>query len=236
MFFVISSIQIYRKFTEVTVLNTDIRASANENTAVKKEFAPFFSDKKLGDAAEAALLLKGYGINPDSSIIICDEDSAVLSGTQSADGMIVLYRSLGYTDSDTHADLAKRLGSRYAALLCPYRLDELYAVAEYSLSPDTASSDGNRSDGIITDGLTLTYRGESVTLTEREYKLFEYLLSRRGTFVSSDELNKNVWDSPPDRGTNIAQVYISYLRKKLRPIFGDGVIISVRGKGYILSV
>lgn len=219
-------------------MRPDIRTSGNENISAKNEFAAFFHDRKLGDAVEAALLLKGYKINPDCSIIICDEDSIMSSDSVSVSGMIVLYRSRGYTDSDAHADFTKRFGKRYTALVCPYLLDELYNAAEHILSPGTSGNTDTitEDNGITADGLTVTYRGESVTLTEREYKLFEYLFSRRGTLVTRDELNAGVWDTSPERGTNVADVYISYLRKKLRPIFGDGVIISVRGKGYILSL
>ena len=81
------------------------------------------------------------------------------------------------------------------------------------------------------DGETVTRGGKSVRLTPREAACFRILYGRRGETVSRAELS-----GPAGSRSNLADVYIGYLRKKLRPLFGDGVILSVRGKGYSLRL
>ncbi len=74
----------------------------------------------------------------------------------------------------------------------------------------------------------------SVTLTAKEAEIFELLLASRGTPVSRDTLN----EAFPDKNgkSNAVDVYISYLRRKLSRIFGEGVLTSVRGFGYVLKI
>ncbi len=84
------------------------------------------------------------------------------------------------------------------------------------------------------ESLTVTFGSLSVCLTEREGKLFEFLWNRRGECVSRADIRKGVWGSEGD--TNVTDVYVTYLRRKLAPLFGDGAIRSVRGRGYILDI
>lgn len=77
-------------------------------------------------------------------------------------------------------------------------------------------------------------RGEkSVTLTHKESELFAYLLAHRRRPVSRESLREALWRD--SEGTNAPDVYISYLRRKLRVLFGDGVITNERGVGYVLK-
>jgi DNA-binding response OmpR family regulator len=81
------------------------------------------------------------------------------------------------------------------------------------------------------------YAGSSVSLTEREYRLLEYLMQRRGVCSSRQELLQEVWHGAPDTTTNIVDVYVNYLRKKLAMVDGgrqDSVVETVRGSGYRL--
>lgn len=81
---------------------------------------------------------------------------------------------------------------------------------------------------------TVTLGRNSACLTEREGKLFELLWNRRGECISRDEICETVWEKSAD--TNVCDVYISYLRRKLKPVLGDGAIRAVRGVGYILDL
>lgn len=81
------------------------------------------------------------------------------------------------------------------------------------------------------DGETVSRGEKSVRLTPREAACFRILYRRRGETVSREELS-----GPAGSRSNLADVYVGYLRKKLRPLFGDGVILSVRGKGYSLRL
>lgn len=83
--------------------------------------------------------------------------------------------------------------------------------------------------------------GSEVDLTETEFALLESLLQRRGERVCSRlELLREVWRAPEGMGTNIVEVYINYLRRKLGQKRLDGlglqcVIRTVRGEGYVLA-
>jgi DNA-binding response OmpR family regulator len=74
-----------------------------------------------------------------------------------------------------------------------------------------------------------------VELTIRECELLEYLIRRVDQVVSRDELARDVWDDPAAVQTNIIDVFINYLRKKLDKVGSPGVIQTVRGVGYQLQ-
>jgi DNA-binding response OmpR family regulator len=83
----------------------------------------------------------------------------------------------------------------------------------------------------------VTRNGANVELTVKEFNLLEFLMLRRGRCCSRTELLQEVWHISPDAGTNVVDVYINYLRKKLgaanREIdAGYSVIETVRGEGY----
>jgi DNA-binding response OmpR family regulator len=93
-------------------------------------------------------------------------------------------------------------------------------------------------------GRRATQAGRELDLTATEFLLLESLLRRRGEQVCSrTELLREVWQMPAEAGTNIVEVYINYLRKKLgrKPgcggtmrTSGDSAIRTVRGEGYVL--
>jgi DNA-binding response OmpR family regulator len=83
----------------------------------------------------------------------------------------------------------------------------------------------------------VTRSGRVVDLTVKEFSLLEFLLLRRGRCCSRSELLREVWQMSPDAGTNVVDVYVNYLRKKLGAASPDGgvdgsVIETVRGEGY----
>jgi DNA-binding response OmpR family regulator len=83
--------------------------------------------------------------------------------------------------------------------------------------------------------------GRLVELTVKEFALLEFLLMRRGRCCSRSELLREVWQMSPDAGTNVVDVYVNYLRKKLGAACvgecaGDTVIETVRGEGYRMSI
>jgi DNA-binding response OmpR family regulator len=88
----------------------------------------------------------------------------------------------------------------------------------------------------------VTRDGTQVDLTVKEFALLEFLLQRRGKCCSRAELLREVWQMAPDTGTNVVDVYINYLRRKLaaaHPLdkLGGGapeLIETVRGAGYML--
>jgi DNA-binding response OmpR family regulator len=75
---------------------------------------------------------------------------------------------------------------------------------------------------------------EEVVLTAREFGLLAYLMHRPGELVAKSELLDHVWDPATDRDTNIVEVYVGYLRRKLDRPGRPSVIETVRGAGYRL--
>lgn len=80
----------------------------------------------------------------------------------------------------------------------------------------------------------LSFEGAQAELTQRECKLMEYLMGNVGRVVDRDELAGNVWDDPQAGLTNVIDVYVNYLRKKLERIKAPPMIRTVRGVGYEL--
>ena len=81
--------------------------------------------------------------------------------------------------------------------------------------------------------------GRTVELTVKEFTLLEFLMQRRGRCCKRSELLREVWQMSPDAGTNVVDVYINYLRRKLGAA-EDGdrteqVIETVRGEGYRMA-
>jgi DNA-binding response OmpR family regulator len=76
--------------------------------------------------------------------------------------------------------------------------------------------------------------GEPVSLTNKEFALLEQLLLNRGQCVSRVDLLETVWKVEPAQTTNIVDVYVNYVRRKLKDPAPGRLIRTVRGKGYMV--
>ena len=76
---------------------------------------------------------------------------------------------------------------------------------------------------------------QQIELTAKEFKLLEYLLKNKNRVVSRTEILENVWEINFDLGTNVIDVYINYLRKKIETRFDSKIIKTVIGMGYIIK-
>ncbi len=80
------------------------------------------------------------------------------------------------------------------------------------------------------------FRGESAVLTDQEFRLFRLLVQSKGTPVSRENALYAFYNEKrSDKKSNIVDVYIRFLREKLEAVFGIPMIVTVRGKGYMLS-
>ena len=77
--------------------------------------------------------------------------------------------------------------------------------------------------------------GVPVALTAREFAVLEYLARHAGEAVTRASLLDHVWDENFEGSTNIVDVYVGYLRKKLEQPFGRPLIRTIRGVGYALE-
>jgi two-component system, OmpR family, copper resistance phosphate regulon response regulator CusR len=85
------------------------------------------------------------------------------------------------------------------------------------------------------DSKLVIRKGKNIDLTAKEYNLLEYLALNKGRVVSRLELSEKVWDINFDTGTNVIDVYINFLRKKMDNNFDTQLIHTRVGIGYILD-
>jgi two-component system OmpR family response regulator len=83
-------------------------------------------------------------------------------------------------------------------------------------------------------GHTVTRAGQPVPLQPREFRLLEFLMKHAGQVVTRTMLLENVWDYHFDPQTNVIDVHISRLRAKIDKGFGEPLLHTVRGAGYMI--
>jgi two-component system OmpR family response regulator len=83
---------------------------------------------------------------------------------------------------------------------------------------------------------TVTRNGASIELQPQEFRLLEYLMRNAGQVVTRTMLLENVWEFHFDPHTSVVETHISRLRAKIDRDFGDELLHTVRGAGYILGV
>ncbi len=76
--------------------------------------------------------------------------------------------------------------------------------------------------------------GRKIELSAREYSILEALIRNAGTVMTREKIESSVWNYDYEGGTNVIDVYIRYLRKKIDDDFDSKLIHTVRGVGYIL--
>lgn len=78
--------------------------------------------------------------------------------------------------------------------------------------------------------------GQKITLTPREFALMEYFLRNPGRMISKQEISEQVWNLNFDTGTNVIEVYVNFLRKKIERGFSEKLIHTQFKTGYMLRV
>jgi DNA-binding response OmpR family regulator len=120
-------------------------------------------------------------------------------------------------------------------LVKPFSFRELLARLRALLRRTEVTEPGPVVSGEISydpESREVAREGETVRLTARESALFELLLRRRGRVVSRSEIQARIWEDSFDLSTNIIDVYINALRKKLDAGRHEKLIQTVRGVGY----
>ena len=82
---------------------------------------------------------------------------------------------------------------------------------------------------------TVQRAGRAVSLSAREFAVLEFLMRHPGEVVSRARILEHVWDFNYDGVSNVVDVYVGYLRRKLEQPFGRPLIRTVRGVGYALE-
>ena len=80
------------------------------------------------------------------------------------------------------------------------------------------------------------YRGgKQITLSGKEFSLLRYMVQNPGIVLSRDKLEQHIWNYDFTGGSNVIDVYIRYLRKKIDEGHDKKLIHTVRGAGYVLK-
>jgi DNA-binding response OmpR family regulator len=123
-------------------------------------------------------------------------------------------------------------------MIKPFSLEELRARCRALMRRRPDNNLILRHSGLELDRVhhTVARNGTPIPLTNKEFALLEYLLMHRGSCVSRVTLLDRVWKSEAQMGTNVVDVYINYLRRKLNDAPPDAIIQTVRGRGYCIPV
>lgn len=125
-------------------------------------------------------------------------------------------------------------------LLKPFEFLELLArikvLSKRNINQDS-SFNGLRFADIVLDLNTKTVvrSGKQIDLTAKEFALLEYFMRNKKRVISRVELAENIWDITFDTGTNVIDVYVNFLRKKIDKDFPTRLIHTQIGFGYILK-
>ena len=119
----------------------------------------------------------------------------------------------------------------------PFSFDELLAVIKVMARKYTGNRTNEYSVGdlvVDTDAKTVTRGGEAIDLTSKEFALLEYMIRNRGVVLSREMIENNLWNFDYEGGTNVVDVYIGYLRRKIDKDRDKKLIHTVWGTGWVL--
>ena len=120
----------------------------------------------------------------------------------------------------------------------PFDFQELMAVVRVM----TRKYTGNRSNvytiadlSLDSNTRTVTRAGKNIELTAKEFSLLEYMMRNKGVVLSREMIENNLWNYDYEGGTNVVDVYVGYLRKKMDTGFSQKLIHTVWGTGWVLK-
>lgn len=122
-------------------------------------------------------------------------------------------------------------------LVKPFAFEELLA----RIRAVTRKNCGNHTNIFQIADLTLDINthlvkraGKVISLSAKEFDILEYMIRNKGIVLSREKIENHVWNFDYCGGTNVIDVYIRYLRKKIDDPFDSKLIHTIRGKGYVL--
>lgn len=123
-------------------------------------------------------------------------------------------------------------------LIKPFDFEELMArIRAMTRRRGTQSSNVISHRGVQLDmaSRTVTRDGKEISLTAKEYNILEYLMQNIGRVLSRENLSVHVWNYDYDGGSNVIDVYMHHLRKKIDAGYEEKLITTVKGVGYIMK-
>ena len=217
-------------------------------------------DTALGLFLQKGLMLEGHEVDwvgdglaalahvesgrPD--LIVLDLSLPLMDGTEVLRQVRAKFRDISVLVLTGRSDVEERVRCLKAGaddcVVKPFSFHELVARCMGILGRKGQHSDPILCHGDIQmDRINRNVRrnGHEIALTVKEFALLEFLLLRRGESCNRAELLREVWQMSAETPTNIVDVYVNYLRKKLGAAHGPGetcaaAIETVRGTGYRL--
>ncbi|MEG1633441.1 MAG: response regulator transcription factor [Oscillospiraceae bacterium] len=122
-------------------------------------------------------------------------------------------------------------------LIKPFAFEELLARirAMTRKSGGSATNIFTCGDLILNAGAhSVTRDGRAIDLSAREFAVLEYMIRNKGAVLSRESIENNIWNYDWEGGTNVVDVYMSYLRRKIDAEFDKKLIRTVRGVGWAL--
>ena len=218
-------------------------------------------EQNLNDIIVKRLILEKYGVdtcfngNDALEYIFSTEYDVIISDIMlpGIDGFEILKRIrekeiktpvLLLTALDGIEDRVK--GLDYGAddyLVKPFAFDELMARIRVLLRRNSTNGNSNASNIFSIANLTVNCNSHDVfrddvpiKLSTREFTILEYMIRNKERVLSREQIEQHIWNYDYEGGTNVIDVYIRYLRKKIDKDFEPKLIHTVRGIGYVLKV
>ncbi len=218
-------------------------------------------EKNLNDIIVKRLILEKYGVdtcfngNDALEYIFSTEYDVIVSDIMlpGIDGFEILKRIrekeiktpvLLLTALDGIEDRVK--GLDYGAddyLVKPFAFDELMARIRVLLRRNSTNGNFNASNIFSIANLRVNCNSHDVfrddvpiKLSTREFTILEYMIRNKERVLSREQIEQHIWNYDYEGGTNVIDVYIRYLRRKIDKDFEPKLIHTVRGIGYVLKV
>ena len=128
-------------------------------------------------------------------------------------------------------------------LVKPFAFDELMARIRVLLRRNSTNGNFNASNVFSIANLRVNCNSHDVfrddvpiKLSTREFTILEYMIRNKERVLSREQIEQHIWNYDYEGGTNVIDVYIRYLRRKIDKDFEPKLIHTVRGIGYVLKV
>ena len=122
-------------------------------------------------------------------------------------------------------------------LVKPFAFEELLARIRVMIRRQSDSASDEMTLAVLTVDAgkhSVTRGGKVVELSAKEFAVLEYLMRHQGQVLSREQIEQHVWDFDYEGGSNMVDVYIRYLRRKLDEGHEKKLIHTVRGAGYVM--
>lgn len=123
-------------------------------------------------------------------------------------------------------------------LIKPFALDELLARIRALLRRESGRQDNCYRIAnltVDTDARTVYRDGKEINLSSKEFSILEYMMSNQGIVLTREKIEQHIWNYDYEGGSNVVDVYIRYLRKKIDDDFSPKLIHTIRGTGYVIK-